>query len=97
MFYIIYKTTNTITNKFYIGKHQTNDLNDGYLGSGKLLRRAIQKYGRQNFQREILYIFDNENDMNKKEKELVVVSEDTYNLCDGGQGEVDLDISIGMD
>ena len=86
MFYIIYKTTNKINNKFYIGKHITNDLNDGYLGSGKLLRRAIQKHGRQNFVREILHIFDNEDDMNNKEKELVIVSENSYNLCEGGQG-----------
>ena len=86
MFYIIYKTTNKINNKFYIGKHITNDLNDGYLGSGTLLKRAIQKHGRQNFTKEILYVFDNEDDMNKKEKELVVVSEDSYNLCEGGQG-----------
>ena len=86
MFYIIYKTTNKINNKFYIGKHITNDLNDGYLGSGTLLKRAIQKHGRQNFTKEILYVFDNEDDMNKKEKELVVVSENSYNLCEGGQG-----------
>ena len=86
MFYIIYKTTNKINNKFYIGKHQTNDLNDGYLGSGTLLKRAIQKHGRQNFKKEVLFVFDNEQDMNSKEKELVVVSEDTYNLCEGGQG-----------
>ena len=86
MFYIIYKTTNTINNKFYIGKHQTTNLDDGYLGSGKLLKRAIEKYGKDNFIREILHVFDNEQDMNNKEKELVVVSEDTYNLCEGGQG-----------
>lgn len=50
----IYKTTNLINNKFYIGKHSTNDLNDNYLGSGTALNRAIKKYGRKNFKREIL-------------------------------------------
>ena len=86
MFYVIYKTTNKTNNKIYIGKHQTTDVNDGYLGSGKLIRRAIAKYGISNFTKEILFVFDNASDMNNKEKELVVVSEETYNLCPGGQG-----------
>lgn len=86
MHYTIYKITNIINNKYYIGKHQTKNLNDGYMGSGKLLKRAITKYGIQNFAKEILFVFDNEQDMNAKEKELVVISEQTYNLCPGGQG-----------
>lgn len=86
MFYTIYKITNKINNKVYIGKHKTNDLNDGYMGSGKLIRRAIEKHGVNNFSKEILFIFNNEEDMNRKEKELVVVSEETYNLCEGGHG-----------
>lgn len=86
MYYTIYKITNKINNKFYIGKHQTEDLNDGYMGSGKLIRRAIEKYGSDNFVKEILHIFDNEADINAKEKELVVLSEQSYNLCDGGHG-----------
>ena len=40
MFYTIYKTTNKISDKVYIGKHQTKDLEDGYLGSGKMLGYA---------------------------------------------------------
>jgi hypothetical protein len=75
-----------VNGKTYIGKHQTKNLNDGYLGSGKLLRRAIKKYGAENFRKVILHIFDNEADMNRTEAELVVVSEETYNLCPGGQG-----------
>ena len=86
MFYTIYKTTNKVNNKYYIGKHQTKNLEDGYLGSGKLIRRAIKKHGQENFSKEILFVFDSEEEMNAKEKELVVVSEETYNLCDGGQG-----------
>jgi len=86
MYYTIYKTTNLINGKYYIGKHQTKDLNDGYFGSGHLIKRAIDKYGIENFTKEILFVFDNEQEMNDKEKELVVVSEETYNLCPGGKG-----------
>ena len=86
MFYTIYKVTNLLSNKYYVGKHMTKDLDDGYMGSGKLIRRAIKKHGRENFKKEILYIFDNEEAMNAKEAELVIVSEETYNLCDGGHG-----------
>lgn len=64
----------------------TNNLNDGYMGSGKLIRRAIKKQGLDNFKKEILHVFDNEEDMNAKEKELVIVSEETYNICEGGKG-----------
>ena len=86
MFYTIYKITNKIDGKYYIGKHQTKDLNDGYMGSGKLIKRAIKKYGIQNFIKEILYSYNTEEEMNAKEKELVNISEETYNLCEGGQG-----------
>lgn len=90
MFYTIYKTTNLINGKIYIGKHQTKDLNDGYLGSGKHLKNAINKYGIENFKKEILFQFDNESDMNDKESELVTeefcLREDVYNICIGGKG-----------
>lgn len=90
MFYIIYKITNKLNGKIYIGKHQTKDLNDGYMGSGKLITRAIQKYGFENFEKEILFIFKTETEMNAKEAELVThefVNEETnYNLCPGGRG-----------
>jgi len=86
MFYTIYKIINKINNKYYIGKHQTKNLDDGYMGSGKLLKRSINKYGFENFSKEILHIFETEDEMNAKEKELVIVSEETYNLCEGGCG-----------
>ncbi len=86
MFYTVYKITNKINGKYYIGKHQTSDLNDGYMGSGKLIRHAIKKYGIDNFTKEIIAILDSEKEMNAKEAELVVISEDSYNLCDGGHG-----------
>lgn len=90
MYYVIYQTTNTINGKKYIGKHVTETLNDDYLGSGKALRRAITKYGRESFKKDILHVFDNEEEMNAKENELVddvvISSEEYYNIAIGGQG-----------
>lgn len=90
MYYTIYKTTNKINGKSYIGKHVTNNINDDYLGSGLLLNKAIKKYGRSCFEKKILYVYDNKHDMNSKEKELinenVVTSADYYNIALGGQG-----------
>jgi|688.fasta_scaffold169606_3 group I intron endonuclease len=89
-YYTIYKTICLLNNKKYIGKHITEDLNDGYLGSGLILSNAIKKYGRENFIKEILFIFDNEEEMNQKEIELineeVVKGDEYYNIAYGGQG-----------
>lgn len=90
MFYTIYKITNVINGKIYIGKHQTKNVNDSYYGSGKAIKDAIKKYGKENFEKEVLFVFDNEKEMNYKEKELItqefVLREDTYNLGVGGEG-----------
>lgn len=87
MFYSIYKITNKLNNKFYIGKHKTHDLDDGYMGSGVQLKQAYEKYGMDNFDKEILFLCESEEEMNQKERELVVVdSELTYNLTAGGSG-----------
>lgn len=90
VYYHIYQITNNVNGKIYIGKHKTKNLNDNYFGSGKLLKRAIEKHGKENFTKEILFTFDSEEELNTKEKELVTeefcLREDTYNLCVGGQG-----------
>lgn len=92
--FTIYRVTNKVNGKIYIGKHQTKNLEDGYMGSGKNLKRAIKKYGIENFTKEILFIFDTEEEMNSKEKELVTeefcLREDTYNICEGGKGGWDI-------
>jgi len=86
--YSIYKTTNLINETIYIGVHKTNDINDSYIGSGKLLKIAIKKYGRDSFKKEILHIFDNMIDAYLKEKEIVndmfILNENNYNLAVGG-------------
>lgn len=90
MFFTIYQIQNKIDNKIYIGKHQTIDLDDNYMGSGKHLKRAQEKYGLDQFEKIILHVFDNEEDMNAKEAELVTEEFcsrlDTYNICPGGKG-----------
>ena len=63
------------------------------MGSGKYLNRAQEKYGIENFTKEILFVFDNADDMYKKEAEIVnedfLVTENTYNLRIGGMGGFD--------
>jgi len=89
-YFTVYKTTNLLNDKTYIGIHETYDLNDDYLGSGKYLKSAVNKYGPENFKREWLFIFDNKEDQLNKEKELVTEEfcsrDDTYNICVGGFG-----------
>ncbi len=69
LYYTIYQTTNLVNHKIYIGKHKTKDLHDFYLGSGgPHFKNALKKYGLENFNKVILYIFDNEEEMNLKEK-----------------------------
>jgi uncharacterized protein (UPF0297 family) len=63
---IIYKTTNTINNKIYIGQDKNND--PTYLGSGNLIKKAIKKYGKEKFIKEILYICNTIEELNEKER-----------------------------
>ena len=99
MRYYIYKTTNTLNGKVYIGFHSSPDevrpsldfgscFSDGYLGSGKLLKRAIEKYTPAVFKQEIIGAFDNKEDAEALEKALVneefVSRDDTYNISIGG-------------
>lgn len=89
----LYKITNLINNKIYIGVHKTDNLDDGYMGSGKIINSAIKKYGLENFKKEILEFFDTYNEALGKEKEIVtddfLLREDVYNLRRGGTGGFD--------
>lgn len=89
-YYIVYKITNHINNKIYVGVHKTMDIYDGYMSSSKLVANAIKKYGIENFSKEIIHHCDNEIMMYKKEAEIVTVDFckriDTYNIKVGGYG-----------
>ena len=89
----VYETTNLINGKKYIGKRTCNCPieEDKYIGSGKLLKKAIEKYGKENFKKEILQVCNSEEDAYKKEIELIhiynaVDNEKYYNLSEGGHG-----------
>ena len=83
----IYKITNKINGKWYIGKH--NGADPTYFGSGKLLTQAVKKYGRENFERVILEEVDG--DLNAREQYWIdqtnaVTDPMSYNLAKGGEG-----------
>ena len=92
--YIIYKITNLINGKIYIGKHKCDNLDDNYFGSGKRLWQAINKYGIENFNYEILEeIADGESQefINEREKYFIqyyhsLKDELGYNVTIGGDG-----------
>ena len=86
--YLIYKITNLINNKIYIGQHVTTNINDDYMGSGDHIKNAIKKYGIENFKKEIIAECSSFEEMNELEKELVnhefVQNQNTYNHSIGG-------------
>lgn len=84
----VYKTVCLVNTKFYFGIHKTKDPNDRYLGSGMILRRAIRKYGRKNFIKQVLFVFDTKDKADYKEIELIgaeINNPKCYNIARGGQ------------
>ena len=87
IYFTVYKTTNKIPGQYYIGAHRTENPNDEYLGSGLYLTRAIKKYGRDNFKKEILVYCDNAEEMFLNEYRFVNVNDPkSYNIKPGGLG-----------
>jgi group I intron endonuclease len=100
MYHTVYKTVNKINGKYYIGVHSTNNLNDGYLGcgvySGRKLNeslkhlpfyKAVEKYGFENFEKEILHYCNTPGEAFLLEKKLVdPIDSNSYNIKPGGYG-----------
>ena len=92
MFYI-YRITNLINGKTYIGQHKYKKLDDSYMGSGKILKQAIKKHGVENFKKDILVFGITRKDfINLLEKEYIKfyrsIGKAEYNIADGGQGNL---------
>ena len=86
--YTVYKITNLINGKFYIGVHKTNDPYDSYMGSGVAIKEAIKKYGKVNFYKEILLITESKELAYLEESKLTVdfFDRNNYNMKLGGVG-----------
>jgi hypothetical protein len=86
--YTVYKITNILNNKFYIGVHKTNDPNDSYMGSGRAIKEAIEKYGKDNFIKDVILITENKNQAYELEKTLTTcfTENNNYNMKLGGVG-----------
>lgn len=86
----IYKITNLVNGKMYIGQHITSDLDDGYMGSGTIIKRAVKKYGQESFRKEWLMFCEDKEELDYMERVFVdetwLSRSDTYNLRIGGEG-----------
>ena len=89
-YYYFYKVTNVINNHFYYGIHCTDNLNDGYMGSGVLLHKAFKKHGIENFNKEIIKYFETWQDALEYERNIVneslIKDPNCYNIARGGKG-----------
>ena len=90
MYYLVYEVKNKLNGKIYVGYHKTNDLDDGYMGSGKHIKAVINKYGVEKFEKRIIKFCSSEEEMKKVEIEIAneefIKRQDTYNLKVGGHG-----------
>jgi hypothetical protein len=88
--FYVYKVTNTINEKYYIGVHYTSNPYDSYLGSGRTITKAVNKYGPESFKKEILFETENKDEAYLKEEELVSDNwnkdPNCYNEMPGGFG-----------
>ena len=86
IYYSVYSISNKINGNIYIGAHETDNINDGYLGSGVLIKRAIKKYGKENFTKKILHICETREEMYSLEAQEIQKQQPDYNIHPGGHG-----------
>jgi len=113
IFYILYKTTNIVNGKEYIGIHKTNTLDDGYIGNGIYsqknaeyktntpFRRAVVKHGYNNFKREIIKFCNSYDELLEEEEKVVtyeyINQKNTYNACTGGKNPLNPNAGANFD
>ncbi len=87
-FHFIYKTTCVITGRYYVGMHSTDDMDDGYLGSGRFIVNSVRKHGKENHRREVLELLPTREELRVREGQIVnadLLSDDScMNLNLGG-------------
>jgi group I intron endonuclease len=87
-YHFIYKTTCLLNGNYYIGMHSTNNMSDGYLGSGKRLKYSINKYGEENFKLDVLEFVETRELLIEREREIINIEllNDPFclNLQEGG-------------
>ena len=93
MYGYIYKVTNLINGKIYIGKHKSSKFDKYYYGSGKIILRALKKYGKENFSIQVLEDGDSEEDLIAKERKWIKYFDSTnsdigYNILEGGENPI---------
>lgn len=97
--YYLYCIENKVNSKIYVGVHSTENFDDGYMGSGVALRKAINKYGIENFEKSIIKFFGSSDEMYLAESEIVdaqfVNSPLTYNMKIGGFGGFPINDTAG--
>ena len=84
-----YKITNIVNGHYYYGVHSTDDLNDGYMGSGTRLKNAFKKYGINNFKKEIIKQCESRKEAYELESifvtEALIKDSNCYNIILGGE------------
>lgn len=93
MFGYIYKTTNNLNGKIYIGKKHSTIFDPTYLGSGIIVNESIAKNGKENFTVELIEWCESIDELNEREKFWIsaLKSQDPsigYNIAPGGDGGV---------
>lgn len=102
MLYTVYKTMNKINGKEYVGFHKIKNIDeikyntsesgsifkDGYMGSGSLIKKVLEKYGPEKMCQELLFISSDKSEAEALEKSIVnkeyIKKDDNYNLIEGG-------------